>query len=634
MITFIRSTAGSWVVKILFVVLIASFAVWGVGDIFRDRGLDQRVGKVGDRIITLAEIDRIFQDQLENLRRTLDPSIEPRTAIALGALDTAASQIVAGALIDEAADGLKLRASDDDIARDIAQNPTLQGIDGQFDPRILRNILASNGLTEKDFLAQTRRDSARQQILGASSGTITAPKTLVDAMFSYANERRSARFVYLLEDDQNDLDDPTSDALETSFEENSERYRAPEYRRLAILTLAPEDMMDEISIDEAQIQTLYEARSDTYNRPEFRDFVQVIVQEEELAKQITEAANSAGSLNSALDAIGDEAPSPVTLDAVTQKSMLTPELGDAAFAMIEGTISAPIQSPFGWHVLEATSIIEAGMTPLADVRADLLNELKSSAATDAVFEVANQLMDERAGGATLDDIARQFSLTVQYPVAVGRDGRPDLGGEAPDLPYAGPLLAEAFALDIDGESLLQEQPDGGYFAVRVEEITEPRDRAFEDVRDQVRDVVKAEMRAAAVAVLADDAVALLGEGRTLDAIAADLGLDVGETSGFLRTDPGSGDLAASAIEPLFGVETGVHVRVESPAGEVIAVLTAIEPADLVGDDPVRDRLADQLASALRVELTDQLSDALSAEYPVELNRERLLQFYTSQELGG
>lgn len=634
MITFIRSTAGSWIIKILFVLLIASFAVWGIGDIFRDRGPDQRVGKVGNRNITLIEVDRVFQDQLDNLRRNLDPSIDAQTAIALGALDNAAQQVVAGALIDEAVEDLDLRASDEAIARAVAQNPSLQGLDGRFDPRILRNVLASNGMTENDFLALTRRDNARQQLLAASAGAITPPSTLLDAVFSHANERRSARFIILRSEDQTDVPEPTSDALETSFEENTEAYRAPEYRRLAILTLGPDDLLDEVAVEESQIQDLYEQRIDSYDRPERRNFVQIIAQDEEMAQRIAEAAQEAGSLETALESIGEDAPSSVTLDSVTRTSMLTPELGEAGFALADGSVSAPIESPFGWHVLEVTSVTPGGVTSFAEARSELEQDLIRRAAADAVFEVANQIMDERAGGASLSNVAASFGLTLQRPAPVDSQGETDLGQPSPALPYSQALLGEAFALDEGGESLLQEQPDGGYFAVAVEEVIEPRDRAFEDVRDQVHDVVMAEARAAAVAEQADQAVALLSEGRTLDAVASDLGLEVSEASGFLRTDAGADGLPVSAIEPLFASALGDHVRASSRDGEVIAVLSAIEPVDAASQSAARDQLAEQLAGALRAELTDQLSDALSAEHPVNLNRERLIQFYMADQLGG
>jgi len=633
MINALRSTVGSWAIKILFVLLIASFAVWGIGDIFRDGGIDQRVGKVGDRPISLVEIDRVFQGQLDNLRRSFDPTIEPTTAIALGALDSAARQVVAGALIDEAAGTLNLRASDEEIALEIAQNPSLQGLDGQFDQRIFRNILASNGLTEQDFLEQTRRESARQQLLGATAGTISAPDTLVDVVFAHDNETRKASYVHLLNDDQTDVAEPTADALSAYFEENSENYRAPEYRRLSVLTLRPEDLLDEIGVDEAQLLARYDDRIDQYNSPETRDLLQAVVQDEEIAKSLAAAAAESGSLEIAVEQTAD-APQVVPLAGVTRSQMLTPELADAVFALADGALSEAIQSPFGWHVFEVQTVSEGGLTPFEDVRDELEGQLKAEAAADALYEVANQVMDERAGGATLDEVAGQFDLRIERPTPVARDGSADLGGDQPDLPFREALLAEAFSLDAGDEGLLLEQSEGGYFAVRIDEIIEPRDRALEDVREQVREAVMAAARSDAVKAVASSIEARLGEGETLDEIATDLGLSVLESDAVKRTDVGSADFPIAAVQALFEMELDAHNLVESPAGQVIAVLTEINSADEADDAILRQQLTAGLSEALRIELSDQLSDALSAEHPVELNRDRLVEFYTAHDMGG
>ncbi len=633
MISTLRSAVGSWAIKILFVLLIASFAVWGIGDIFRGGGLDQRVGSVGDRSINLIEIDRVFQGQLDNLRRSFDPAIEPVTAIALGALDTAARQVVAVALVDEAAGDLNLRASDDAIALEIAQNPNLQGLDGQFDARIFRNILAANGLTEQDFLEQTRRETARQQLLNATAGSIAAPDTLVEVVYAHDNERRQAQFVHLLNDDQAEVPEPTADALSAYFDENSDAYQAPEYRRLAILTLRPEDLMDEIAVDEAELQALYDDRIDQFTRDETRDLLQAVIQDEELAKSISERAIDAGSLEQALEQTED-APQSIPLAGVTRSQMLTPELADAGFALAEGQVSEPIESPFGWIVFEVQSVIEGGLTSFEDARAELEAELKGGAAADAAFEVSNQIMDERAGGATLDEVASQFGLEISRPVPVARDGSADLGQQAPELPFREALLDEAFALAAGEEGLLQEHADGGYFAVGVEELIEPRDRALEDVRDDVRQAVIAEAQAAAVAEMVDGIVARLDDGATLQSIAADLGLDVQNSDPARRSDVGTETFPIAAVQALFELEVGQHQRVESPVGEVVVVLSSIEAADESEDSSNRLQLVNALSETLRLELSDQLSDALSVEHPVELNRDRLVQFYTAQDLGG
>ena len=51
MLQAIRSRAGSIVVKGLFALLIVTFGIWGIGDIFRNRPTDTTVATVGAQSI-------------------------------------------------------------------------------------------------------------------------------------------------------------------------------------------------------------------------------------------------------------------------------------------------------------------------------------------------------------------------------------------------------------------------------------------------------------------------------------------------------------------------------------------------------------------------------------------------------
>ena len=65
MLQLIRSKATSFVVKILFGLLIVTFGIWGIGDIFRSAGPDTTVAKVGGRAITAAELTQQVQTQID-----------------------------------------------------------------------------------------------------------------------------------------------------------------------------------------------------------------------------------------------------------------------------------------------------------------------------------------------------------------------------------------------------------------------------------------------------------------------------------------------------------------------------------------------------------------------------------------
>ena len=77
MLQAIRSKAGSFVVKALFVVLILTFGIWGIGDIFRNRPTDTTVATVGDQSIDAEGLQTAVQPALERLSARLGDRHRP-----------------------------------------------------------------------------------------------------------------------------------------------------------------------------------------------------------------------------------------------------------------------------------------------------------------------------------------------------------------------------------------------------------------------------------------------------------------------------------------------------------------------------------------------------------------------------
>src|SRR4051794_2038755 len=81
-----RSWVGKVVVAVLFSFLILSFAIWGIGDIFRGR-VNTTVARVGKTEISAEAFRNAYQSELQRLMRQTRQSITPERARALG-LDT------------------------------------------------------------------------------------------------------------------------------------------------------------------------------------------------------------------------------------------------------------------------------------------------------------------------------------------------------------------------------------------------------------------------------------------------------------------------------------------------------------------------------------------------------------------
>ena len=105
---------------------------------------------------------------------------------------------------------------------------------------------------------------------------------------------------------------------------------------------------------------------------------------------------------------------------------LPPETAEAVFAAAEGQYPDPQQSDFGWHVYRINEVIPGETTSLEEAREELRRELALRRAADSLFELANRLEDELAGGATLEEGASRLDLNA------GNIPRIDADGRAPD----------------------------------------------------------------------------------------------------------------------------------------------------------------------------------------------------------
>jgi len=81
MITFMRRLASTWVAKALFILLVLSFAVWGIEDVVRKIGRDTAVANVGGMSIEADEAQMAARREMSRISRQLGNRFEPNEAI-------------------------------------------------------------------------------------------------------------------------------------------------------------------------------------------------------------------------------------------------------------------------------------------------------------------------------------------------------------------------------------------------------------------------------------------------------------------------------------------------------------------------------------------------------------------------
>lgn len=624
MLQAIRSTVGSWVVKILFALLILSFGVWGIGDMFRGGGLSGTVAEVGPVEIGRGELDQEFRRQMERLRPLFGGSLTSEQARQFGLVDQAMNSIVQRTLFDLAARDAGVAVNDTVVRHRIGEEPAFRNAQGRFDPNQFQAALRNNNLTEAMYVASLRQEIARTLVAGAVAAGAKPPEPLVEALYRQRGERRVAELVTIPNTAVGDVGEPTEEQVKAFYDDHGVRFTAPEYRALSVARLSVDDIAKDLTIPDDQLRSYYEEHIANYQTPERRTIRMVLVDDEAKAKQVAEAAKTAG-LEEAAKQAGTDA---VTLEGVARNELPDADLSAAAFGQPEGTVGEPVRSALGWHVLEVTKVEPATSRSFEQVRDEVLARARRDKGYDLIYEVSNRIDDALAAGTPLEEVVANQGMTLTKIPAIDATGKaPD--GTAPALPDLAKAVQTAYGLSSGQTSGLTEGGDSAFFVVRVDGITAPALRPLEEVRAQVVEAWKAEEREKRAAERAKTVAEALKAGSAAGAQqqAQQAGGSFAMTAPFTRDARSVEGLTPELIRKLFDAKPEEVVTGSGTDSQIVARLKEIVPADPKAPDAPLAAVADNVARGIESDLIAQFTQALQAEYPVTINRDVIAQMY-------
>ena len=109
-------------------------------------------------------------------------------------------------------------------------------------------------------------------------------------------------------------------------------------------------------------------------------------------------------------------PADTDLGLLSRDQVPLPELAEAAFLLDSGTISRPIKTDLGWHIVRVGEIQQATVQPLREVRDEIRRVLAEDKAVDELFGLANRFEDALGGGGR----HRRGGASIEYQGPQGR----------------------------------------------------------------------------------------------------------------------------------------------------------------------------------------------------------------------
>ncbi len=622
MLDALRRSMGSWVTKIFLGVLMFSFAVWGVSDIF--------TGYRGDALATVGETEihgEVFRNELQGEMQLVGRRIgRPLTldeARALGIDAQVLGRMITEAALNEKARELGLGMSDAAIADSIRTDPSFLTPGGIFDRAYFEQVLRATGMSEAGFVADRRLEMLRQVIGNATTSGIAPSDAMQEAVHAYGAETRSMDYFVIGNDSLEPVGDPDDTTLTAYFEANKARFTAPEYRAIAVLNVDPQIIGSAIEVSEQEARERYEQDKARYEVPERRSVQQIVFAEAVEAQAALEQIRAGASFEDIAEARG-LSPEETLLGSVARADILDPAVAEAAFALEEGAVSDVIAGQFG-NVLVSVTAIEAGSeSAFEDVRDALVADIQRRRGEDRVLDLYDEIEDARAAGETLPEIATAKGLTLQIFPAVDARGNDPEGAPVTAMPARDSILREAFQSDVGIENDPLQLRGSVFIWYDVQGIEPARERTLDEVRDDVVAAWRAGQIDGALDRTAAEAVDSLKSGDSITVVASRFDRSVTSVGAITRAET-SGPVGAVAVQRLFLLRQGEAAFAEADNAEnrVIFVMTgaATPPHDAADDATLATY--DRLALGQSNDLLGQYVAALRDTYGVNVNPQLL-----------
>ncbi len=596
-----QEVAG-WLLMSMLVLGLGGFGVTNFG------GRVTSVATVGDIEISAQDYAQAVQTQVRSYSQQMGLQISAQELLGAGLGQDVMRGLIARAALTDEAGKIGLSVGDELVATKVVAMPAFQGPSGSFDRDMYRSQLERIKQSEADFETGVRRDVTLGLFQNMISGGITAPAAMTEKLDLWLNEKRGFSLLPLTEAYlAAPLPAPTEDELKAFHTAHPEMFIKPEAKRITYVALLPQDIAADQPVDEAAVQALYDERIDEYVLPE-RRIVDRLVYPDQATADAARAKLDGGATFE--DLVKDRG---IELADADLGDVTLDDLGDAGesvFAAAEGDVAGPLPSNLGPAMFRVATVLAAEETPLTDVHDTLALELQTEAARtaiDARFEAIDDLL---AGGATLEDLAKEEGMTLSTLDYVS--GVP--GGSAIEGYDAFRQAADAVAEGDFPETTGLE--DGGLFALRLDEIVAEAPTPFDEARQAVTTAWHAEALTKALSARAVEIKTAVEGGASLGSFGIVDAMAKTDRNGSVEGAP------ASLMETVFGMAEGAVSVVDADGFVGVVVLDKIIPAVTEGEETAAARasLATSFAQSISADAFEAFTTSITTDAGITLDQ--------------
>lgn len=619
MLAAIRRFAKSWFAAVLIGLLIVSFAVFGIRDVFK-RVPTNDVIKAGSHKVSMADFKREFETYRKQAEQQVGQPVSTELAVENGLDKRLLTQLADREALAELVKKIGIIPSDALLRGELRKIPAFfDSVSGRFDKKLYQQRLAENELTPETFEARLKTEIAQSHLVSAIQNGFAVPRAYSALAAIYGLEARDVGYFAIDPRMVPPPALPTDAQLSAFMKEHSAQLTRPEQRILTVVVFNPAQVSANLPVSQADLEKRFQFRKDTLSQPETRSVLQIPAKDAAAATAIAARLAKGEDPAAVAKSLGVDAISYVDKP---KTAIVDHRVAEAAFSLPAGQVSGPIQGDLGFAVVKVVKVTPGHAVTLEDIRPQLEAEIRKDAAAEKVYELTQAYDDAHSGGASLTEAAQKAGVPAVTLGPVSKEGRGPTGEPVQGVNQK--LLDTAFALPQGGESEVEEAGGGVYYAVRVDRVVPAAMPPLAEVKPQLTRVWMQQEMIKRLQAKADELAARVKKGESLEAVASSIGASVARVVGLDRQSAGQNQsLSRDALGKTFTVKPGeVFTAEHTTFGIIVAKLEAVRPPSGPNLARMTEDGRPQMAQGLFTELGESAQKSARAQIKVAINGDR------------
>ncbi|MFC3193618.1 SurA N-terminal domain-containing protein [Marinicella sediminis] len=629
MLTWIRKKSSGVFMTVVMGILILAFALWGVGDYFAQSSNDT-LATVNGETITYTEFNSQFNTYRNNMLNQFgegfDPSFFDTPMMRRNFLES----MINNALVKQLALDNGYTITEAEIRETIEQAPAFQDANGQFDKSLYAAWLVQTNQSAQMLQMKLEEEQAGQVLNELFNTTAFVTPFETNKMVQLNKQTRD--FDYITVDPAQFIEsiELSEEEITAYYDENAAEYMTEEQVSVNYLELNAADVAMQIEIDEAEALQYFESDKARFQKPEQRLASHILINDDGNAEaQLQDiqdklaAGEAFAELAEAYSQDPGSASSGGDLGWVSPDDMVD-EFEDALFAMEVGSVSEPVKSQFGYHLIQLNDIRPPSIPVYEEVKFDIIQELQASQSENVFLDQASLLSEQVLdAGAGLDAAAEATGLSIQTTEFFGRSGGVGLAANPEFINAAFSSIVKDELLNSDVINI----SDTHIVFLNLSEVKEASLKPLEEVRESIVTALKNDKAADQAREMADAIMAELETGDAdLTQAAADRDLEVQQARDIART---GSSLPFSLVKNVFEMgrpADDVTAEVLESNGNELAVVHLLAVND-VNPEEMEDKSTDSAQLSRNIKNNEQvlLLQALRESASVTINEDLLNQ---------